>query len=138
MPATALRSEQTFGGGTPTATAAKRPYRAHSRREVREVRHRGPRRSVLHNLSDGRVRIRRSSWLRPREFHLLCDPHLDELYAPIRGIGIFAPLDLMFTMRPAGLCLLLSVPKRRAKAWITTSGEIMLTSNCRLYSLGRR
>src|ERR1700728_4814842 len=44
----------------------------------------------------------------------------------------------MFTMRPAGPCLFLSVPKRGAKAWITTSGETMLTSNCRLYSLGLR
>ncbi len=29
-----------------------------------------------------------------------------------------------------------SVPSSGAKAWITTSGEIMLTSNCRLYSSG--
>jgi len=34
----------------------------------------------------------------------------------------------MFTMWPVGPCLFLSIPKRGAKAWITTSGEIMLNS----------
>src|ERR1700688_18283 len=65
-------------------------------------------------------------------------PHLEALYAPRSGIGTFAPLEVMFTMRPAGPRRFLSVPKRGAKAWITTSGAIMLTSSCRLYSLGLR
>src|SRR5580704_1159387 len=38
-------------------------------------------------------------------------------------MATFAPLELMFTIRPAGPCLFLSVPKRGAKAWITTSGD---------------
>jgi len=39
-------------------------------------------------------------------------------------------------MRPGDPAGLLSVPKRGAKAWVTTSGETMLTSNCRLYLAG--
>src|ERR1700692_122927 len=53
-------------------------------------------------------------------------------------MATLAPLEVMFTMRPGGPCLFLSVPKRGAKAWMTTSGEIVLTSNCRLYSLSLR
>src|SRR5271154_5398382 len=43
-------------------------------------------------------------------------------------MATFAPVELMFTIRPAGPCLFLSVPKKGAKAWMTTSGEIMLAS----------
>src|ERR1700683_990473 len=38
-------------------------------------------------------------------------------------MATFAVEELMFTTRPAGPCLVLSVPKRGAKAWITTRGD---------------
>jgi hypothetical protein len=39
---------------------------------------------------------------------------------------------------PGGTLPLLISSQERSEAWITTSGEIMLTSNCRLYSLSLR